>query len=106
MILEELVTPEFLLQVGFVPMLEENAPPGFNVIFDSETQKCFIENGINRNAFCIVLEYMEGPGYWDCLLYVQNDIGCGFVLMPDRWAGLPADRLNDFYSAFTGNKLF
>lgn len=103
---DKLVTPEFLSEIGFVELNDENTPPGFNVPFDSEDQKCFIENQINRNMFCLVLEYMEGPKHWDCLLYVQENIGCGFVEMPDRWAGLPVDRLNDFYSAFMGTKLF
>lgn len=101
---EKLVTPEFLTEIGFVELAEDNTPPGFDIIFDTETQKCFIENQVNRNAFCMVLEYMED--HWDCLLYVQDDIGCGFLLMPDRWSGMPIDRLNDFYSAFMGVKLF
>jgi hypothetical protein len=105
---EQFVTPEWLLAHGFKelqPLDIDNFPSNFDVDWNSQ-QRCFIETDFHRNLFCVVLDIKGDDQEGYCFkVYVQNNVGMGFLELPLQWSALEIDRLNDLYSGFMDKKL-
>lgn len=113
---EPMVTPAWLEARGFIHVpfkaserdaLYPHYPANFDVDF-TEDDLCYIESEIHRDEFCVVLrpeKYTDGSMYFDFEVYIQDDIGCGFINMPFRWAELSIKTFCLLYEAFRGKKL-
>ncbi|HYD92233.1 MAG TPA: hypothetical protein VEA37_12190 [Flavobacterium sp.] len=108
-----MITPEILLRLGFVNMRDiENSKwsgPPVDVPHYKHPQICFIEKEIRRQAILLILEphrYGDSHEVWyNVDVYLQDDIGCGFKVIPHNWHGLDVDRLNDLYRFGEGKDL-
>ena len=87
------ISPAFLKSKGFklyIPGSEEEFDP-FPASFDinfNEDDLCYLEDKLDRKQFCIVLtpcEYNNGEKYYTFEIYIQEDIGCGFVNIPNQF---------------------
>lgn len=103
------ISPDYLESKGFkryIPGNEsefDNFPALFDINFDSENDLCFIENKLDRKQFCIVLS----PDRWADTneefltfeIYIQDDIGCGFVNIPNQFAEMTEYHFELLYEA-------
>lgn len=95
----EYVTVEYLLERGFEKYDKTKKVEGLP--FYNEDDIHLIEKEFNRRMFVIIF-FSDDPDNY--LVYVQQDAGCGFVLIPFAWSGLPVDHFESLYYAIRGNK--
>lgn len=101
---QQLVTPEYLLEHGFVQYKTTDETYVFDIPFYNKNDMHFMERDFNRNLFVVILiPYAEG-GY-DYIVFVQKDAGCGFIKMPLRYVELHAEHFEALYYGIHGKKL-
>lgn len=114
MINDKPISPEYLESKGFARYMpgDESAfdpfPAEFNIEFDPDTDLCFLEKKLDRKQFCIVLtpdEYDTGDKFFSFEVYVQDDIGCGFVNIPNQFCKMTEYHFELLYEAIRRKKL-
>ncbi len=103
------VTPEYLLAHGFVELEPGKTLDLVDVPFRSEDpdhfDRLFFEADMNRNMFIVILtENFESENGFDHQIFVQDDAGCGFVQIPERWVSLEVEHLEAIYFGINGTK--
>lgn len=97
------VDEEYLLSHGFVRYGQGDEDNPHQIPFCNEEDLHFKEKGYNRNMFVVIL---SEPLYEDAPLnheiWVQDDAGCGFTLIPEKWAGLPVKFFEAIYYGIRG----
>lgn len=97
------VDEEYLLSHGFVRYSEGDEDNPYQIPFNNEDDLHFKEKVYDRNMFVIIL---SEPLYDDAPLnheiWVQEDAGCGFTHIPERWAGLPVKFFEAIYYGIRG----
>lgn len=110
---EKAITPAFLKSKGFklyIPGCEEEFKP-FPALFDidfNEDDLCYLEEKFDRKQFCIVLtpcEYEDGEKYYRFEIYIQDDVGCGFVNIPNQFTEMTEYHFYLLYEAIRREKL-
>jgi hypothetical protein len=111
---EKEISPEFLESKGFKRVLPNNEadfdhfPASFDVPYDPEYDLCYLEKKLDRKQFCIVLtpgEYTNGEKYFNFEVYIQDDIGCGFVNIPNQFCEMTEYHFCLLYEAIRREKL-
>ena len=98
------VTPEWLIEHGFVQYKSSEEPGIHDTPFHNEDDQHFIEKNFDRNMFVVILSpYDENK--FDHSIYVQDDVGCGFTLIPERWSELAVEHLQAIYYGIRGKYL-
>lgn len=92
---EKSITPEFLEGKGFARYVPNNGaafdgyfPETFDVPFDLENDLCYIEKKHDRNQFCVVLSKVSNGGDHQFAIWVQENVGCGFVKIPNNFSAI------------------
>lgn len=108
------ITPEWLESKGFVRYengkeydIEHFLPSCFDVEFGDD-DLCYIEAELDRKQFCIVLtpeEYTDGSKSYSFGIYIQEDIGCGFVGIPNQFCEMTEYHFSLLYEAIRREKL-
>lgn len=107
------ISPEWLESKGFLRVMPLNEdqfdhfPSVFDVPFEDD-DLCYLERVINRKQFCIVLspnEYNNKEKYFDFSIYIQDDIGCGFILIPNQFCEMTEYHFSLLYEAIRREKL-
>lgn len=111
---EKSISPAFLKSKGFklyIPGTEEEFDPfpaSFDVPFN-EDDLCYLEEKFDRKQFCIVLtpgEYDDtGEKYFSFEIYIQDDVGCGFVNIPNQFIEMTEYHFCLLYEAIRREKL-
>jgi len=103
---EEYVTPEYLLSHGFVQYKSIKEGDIWEIPFGETDALYFREINFDRNIFVVSFSPYNGDpkeGY-GCSVYVQEDAGCGFVCIPERWRELPIEYFESIYYGIRGEK--
>lgn len=109
------ISPEYLESKGFgkyIPGKESEFDPfpsGFDIQFAPESDLCYLEKKLDRKQFCIVLR----PDLWADTkerfysfdVYIMEDIGCGFVLIPNQFSEMTEYYFGLLYEAIRREKL-
>lgn len=110
---EKAISPAFLKSKGFklyIPGSEDDFDP-FPALFDidfGEDDLCYLEEKLDRKQFCIVLtpnKYSNGEEYYSFEIYIQDDIGCGFVLIPNQFCEMTEYHFSLLYEAIRRERL-
>lgn len=109
------ISPEYLESKGFGRYIPGNEsafdpfPAEFNIDFDTETELCYLEKKLDRKQFCIVLRPSKwadtGGDFYEFEIYIQDDIGCGFVHIPNQFAEMTEYHFELLYEAIRREKL-
>lgn len=100
------VTPEWLLSHGFVQYNNVEELGIFGLPLGGPTDLHFVEASLDRNMFVVIFyPSYEHEGHFDHSIYVQDDAGCGFCLIPERWWFLPIEYLQSIYYGIRGEYL-
>lgn len=109
---ERSITPLFLVSNGFMPYTpgEEEVfgnafPETFDIEFDPETERCFLERKFNRNQFCVVLSKETSGGNHDFIIFIQHNVGCGFTEIPNNFAAMSEYHFALLFEAIRQEKL-
>lgn len=115
MINEKPISPEYLESKGFAlytPGNEgsfEHFPAEFNIDFDPEIDLCYLERKLDRKQFCIVLIPSKwndtGVDFYGFEIYIQDDIGCGFINIPNQFCEMTEYHFELLYEAIRREKL-
>lgn len=99
------VTPEYLLSHGF-EMYDEDSQFEINQLpFNNKEQLHFRESEFDRNMFVVILSpSQEHSDHMDHEIYVQEDAGCGFTPIPERWWDLAIEYFEAIYYGIRGCK--
>lgn len=101
--IDSLITPEYLLERGFVEYHTQEESGIWEAPF-YEDYRHFIEADHNRNMFVVLMQEPDKNGVRDHLIYVQENAGCGFVRIPERWYGMPKQYFEAIYFGIQGCK--
>lgn len=108
------ITPEFLEAKGFARYVPNNGhtfegyfPEIFDVGFYPEAEMCYLEKKHNRNQFCVIFSKLFRPNdaEYRCHVYVQQDAGRGFTLIPNNFRILTEYHFGLLYEAIRREKL-
>lgn len=115
MIKHKVISPEFLESKGFERYIPGNNyehlphfPPAYFDVDVQEGDLCYLEKKLDRKQFCIVLtpnEYDNGEKYFSFEVYIQEDIGCGFVNIPNQFCEMTEYHFCLLYEAIRREKL-
>jgi hypothetical protein len=98
------ITPEYLLSHGFIQYNSFDESDIFDAPFFGQDALHFREKEFDRNIFIVVLWSDGNASGYDHSIYVQEDAGCGFTQIPERWAGLPIEYFEAIYYGIRGKK--
>lgn len=110
---DKAISPAFLKSKRFklyIPGSEEEFDP-FPALFDvefNEEDLCYLEEKFDRKQFCIVLtpcQYAHGEKYFRFEIYIQEDVGCGFVSIPNQFTEMTEYHFSLLYEAIRREKL-
>lgn len=97
------VDEDYLLSHGFVRYSEGDENNPYEIPFQNEEDLHFVEKEFDRNMFAIILSESDYDGNpMDHQIWVQNNAGCGFTLIPERWSGLPVKFFESIYYGIRG----
>lgn len=97
------VDQEYLLSHGFVRYSHGDEDNPYQIPFNNEDDLHFKEKGHDRNMFVIILSESFNEGEpMNHEIWVQDDAGCGFTLIPERWSGLPIKFFEAIYYGIRG----
>ncbi len=103
------VTPQYLTSHGFEHLQSHKdtglyAPPE-----KMDRELYFCEKSRNRNCFIVTLERHDDEIHhpstdsgFHHTIYVQDDAGCGFVRIPERWSALSIKHFEAIYFGING----
>lgn len=103
---EAIVTPEYLLTHGFFQYKSEEEGDCCDIPFFNNDDLHFRELQFNRQLFVVVFSYHNGDpeqGY-NKSVYVQEDVGCGFIEIPFPWSELTVEYFESVYYGIRGEK--
>lgn len=101
--LEGNVTPEYLLSHGFFQYYSPEETGIFETPFENKEDLHFMEKDKNRNMFVVIFsERLSDDEGYDHQIYIQDDAGCGFIPIPERWWDLPIKYFEALHYAITG----
>lgn len=106
----KVISPAWLKSKGFslyIPGCEndfENFPYDLDIQIGQD-DLCYLENELNRKRFCIVLTPHESDGTFGFEIYIQDDIGCGFVSIPNQFCEMTEYHFSLLYEAIRRKKL-
>lgn len=104
---QNLVTPNYLLNHGFMPYNSEKDEKGYEYPFeDNEGNMHFREIEFSRQLFVVIFcfhNFDPSQGY-NRDVYVQDDVGCGFVQIPFPWWELTIEYFEAVYYGIRGHK--
>lgn len=101
---EQTINEQYLLDHGFFQydhIVIARLPIGVPQMLQPGT-KHFIEKDIHRQMFVVVIDYYGGQS--DQTVYVQQDVGCGFVEIPFPWSDLSVEFFEAVYYGIRGHK--
>lgn len=108
------ISPEWLESKGFVRYeygkeydIEHFPPACFDVEFGAD-DLCYIEAKLDRKQFCIVLTpdlYPDGQPLYVFEVYIMEDIGCGFIHVPNQFSSMTEYHFSLLYEAIRREKL-
>jgi len=102
---EKYVTAEYLLSHGFIQYHSEEEGDVHEIPFQNKDDFHFREIEFDRNMFVVILSpSLEHKGHLHHSIYVQDDAGCGFTYIPERWWGLPIEFFESIYYGIRGEK--
>lgn len=80
---DNLITPEYLLSKGFIKVTGDTDLP-YNFPFGMDhAGETYIEKEFSRQMFGVNFYNMcDNPNDFDCTVCVQEDAGCGFIIIP------------------------
>ena len=114
MIKDKPISPSYLESKGFgryTPGMESEFDPFpalFDVRFNSD-DLCYLEKKLDRKQFCIVLtpnQWTDTKGdFYSFEIYIQEDIGCGFVNIPNQFAEMTEYYFELLYEAIRRENL-
>jgi hypothetical protein len=93
-----------LLSHGFRPYKNPEDGDAIDIPFFGEGYFHFREIELNRQLFVVVFSENCSSGEYHPNVYVQEDIGCGFVEIPFPWWNLPIEYFEAVYYGIRGNK--
>jgi hypothetical protein len=100
------VTPEWLLNHGFVQYKSPEETEIHDIPFHNYDDQHFVEKEFARNMFVVVFSpSLEHDGHLHHQIWVQEDAGCGFVPIPEMWWFLPIEYLQSIYYGIRGEYL-
>jgi hypothetical protein len=101
----EIVTPEYLLSHGFVQYYSAEETGIFETPFQNKEDWHFMEASHDRNMFVVILsKNYEDEAHRHHQIYVQEDAGCEFCSIPERWWNLPIEYFESIYYGIRGEK--
>lgn len=95
------VTQEYLLSHGFIQYHSPIADGASDLPYFDENWLHFREVESHRQMFVLCFEIGEESSP---LTYVQEDYGCGFVLIPFPWSELTVDFFESVYWGIRGER--
>lgn len=99
------VTPEYLLSHGFEKYDENDQYDIHECPFINNDHLHFREKEFDRNMFVVIFSQdMEDKNHMHHQIYVQEDAGCGFTCIPERWWDLPIEYFEAIYFGIRGDK--
>ncbi len=109
---EKSISPEWLELVGFMRVTGQNEddfdqfPSAFNVNY-GEDDLCYLEKKLDRKQFCIVLtpNEFEGDKFFTFSIWIQEDIGCGFIEIPNQFIEMTEHHFSLIYEGIRREKL-
>lgn len=108
------ISPEWLESKGFARYqqgveYEDHYFPGANFDVDFEKNDlCYVEKKLNRKRFCIVLtpqQYNDESPWFNFEVWIQDDIGCGWVNIPNQFSEMTEYHFSLLYEAIRREKL-
>lgn len=97
------VDEEYLLSHGFERYNEEQSYDISGMPYMNDEDLHFREMGFDRNMFVVILSESFNDGEpLNHEIWVQDDAGCGFTLIPERWSGLPVKFFESIYYGIRG----
>lgn len=97
------VDEDYLMSHGFMRYSEGDEDNPHQIPFGNEEDLHFREKGYDRNMFVVVLSESFNEGeLLNHEIWVQDDAGCGFTLIPERWSGLPVKFFEAIYYGIRG----
>lgn len=104
---EVLVDADYLLSHGFIEFNRETYntdilelwPLDMPGLFWQKGERYFVEKQIDRQQFFVIIYDDES-----LTVYVQEDVGCGFIEIPFPWSELPVIYFEAVYYGIRGNK--
>jgi hypothetical protein len=100
------VTTEWLLNHGFVQYTSPEDTGIHDIPFRNNDDLHFVEKVFDRNMFVVVFSpSLEHDDHLHHQIYVQEDAGCGFTCIPERWWFLPIEYLQSIYYGIRGEYL-
>lgn len=97
------VDEDYLLSHGFERYNREQSFDITDMPFFNDEDWHYREKEFDRNMFVIIFSeplYDNAP--LNHQIYVQEDAGCGFACIPERWAGLPVKFFEAIYYGIRG----
>lgn len=107
---EKYVTKEYLLARGFEQYNEPQSEEIFEMPFENNDDSFnFREKRYDRRMVVVIFsKYMgsnkEHENFYHKEVYVQEDAGCGFILIPFPWWDLPIEYFESVYYGIRGHK--
>lgn len=102
---ERHIGPEWLLSHGFIQYFSEHDTGIHEIPFYNKEDLHFVEKSFDRNMFVVILSPShEHEGHLHHEIYVQEDAGCGFTSIPERWWFLPIEYFEAIYYGIRGEK--
>lgn len=99
------VTPEYLLTHGFFQYKSVEEGDVCEIPFQNDDDLRFREIEFNRNMFVMILSMdYDHENHRHHEIYVQEDAGCGFSSIPERWWDLPIEYFEAIYYGIRGEK--
>ena len=110
---EVLITPKYLLSVGFIPHDQSEYIWDFDYPFHPEyNDLLFIEKELDRKMFAVILnpDIYEGESNHDGIHYsfdilIRNDVGCGFTAIPNQFCYMPIKYFEMLYESIRRESL-
>lgn len=97
------VDEEYLLSYGFERYNEEQSFDISDMPYLNDDDLHFREKVFDRNMFVVIFSeslYEGEPMNHE--IWVQDDAGCGFKHIPERWSGLPVKFFEAIYYGIRG----
>lgn len=104
---DQLVTVGYLLNHGFRPYTENDEDNPCDIPFDSNEGALNLrEIELHRQMFVVTFSSWDDTLEDSCHIgvYVQDNIGCGFIEIPFPWVYLTVDFFESVYYGIRGHK--
>ena len=107
----EYVTPGYLLSHGFLEYKKPEDVEIWKLPYLEEDAVGFYEENLDKNMFVVTFSKDiedrtndDGSSLYFHSIFVQQDAGCGFTCIPERWWQLPVEYFESIYYGIRGEK--